>query len=85
MDGPGRGHEPPVEPGSPGYGYGENGPPEVVLDWPANAAQIALWLIVLGIWAVWGWVELRGDSCWKCGRDKGLCKHTRETRDSDQT
>lgn len=75
---------PPAGPGDPGYGY-PSSEPEVVYVWPDNARIIALWLIVLGIWSIWGWIAMRGSSCWICGRDNGLCRHTRDKYDSGGT
>lgn len=66
----------------PRPGSGDHGYDEVTFVWPDNARTIAMWLLVLGVWAVWGWVSLRGNACWICGRDKGLCRHTRDTHDS---
>lgn len=76
---------PPPAPGDGRYGYSPDGPPEYVLVWPDNARIIAIWLLVLGVWAVWGWVAMRGNSCWICGRDNGMCRHTREKYDSGGT
>lgn len=56
---------------------GGEGYTEVVLVWPPHVAQIAFWLLVVGLLVFLAWWYLRGDSCWKCGRDKGLCPHTR--------
>lgn len=76
----------PPRPGDEGYGYGPaEGSPETVLVWPDNARIILVWLIVLAIWTIWGWLALRGNSCWICGRDRGLCRHTRDTHDSGGT
>lgn len=75
----------PPAPGEKGYGYGPEGPPDYTLVWPDNARIVALWLLVLGAWTIWGWFELRGNACWICGRDRGLCRHTRDTHDSGGT
>jgi hypothetical protein len=50
---------------------------EWVWVWPEHAAQIAFWLLIIGILVVFAWHDLRGKSCWKCGRERGLCQHTR--------
>lgn len=46
-----------------------------VLVWPPHAAQIAFYLLVVGILAVASWKVLRaGVYCW-CGITVGDCKH----------
>jgi hypothetical protein len=52
--------------------------PTFVLVWPPHALTILFILIFIGIVTYMGWKALRGDACWKCGRDQGLCPHTRD-------
>lgn len=58
------------------------GTAEYVFVWPENAETILLYLLVLGTWTILGWWFMRGNACLICGRDNGLCRHTRDKYDS---
>lgn len=56
---------------------------QVVLVWPPHAASIAFFLLLIALIVVLGWKNLRGDHCWKCGIETGLCRHTRYDEPKD--
>ena len=50
---------------------------------PPDAGEIAFWLLAIGTLVILGWWQLRGDSCWRCGLERGLCPHTRYDEPKD--
>lgn len=69
---------PGIGPVRPGSGSAPtSGHTETVLVWPEHAAQIGFWLFAIAVLVFVGWYFLRQGFCWKCGRETGLCQHTR--------
>lgn len=49
-----------------------------VFVWPHHALNVLFALILIAVITYVAWEALRGEACNRCGRDRGLCPHTRD-------